>query len=306
MTLTAGTSSYTLPSAVLRIKEMYVTPVGGVQQPPLIQTTLDEILRKRQAGGGTAIATGSVTHYALLGLTEFEVYPTPRRRMSSRSTTSRCRPPCLRTPTRRSCRSRTRPSCSSTGRAPRRRTSSATRTSRNTGRSTRTGCAASAPISRAARGTGAADGCCRLRRVPAARPVNRPSLDGAKPQTSVKGRRVHAALRRHVERDRPGRAAHSDPRRRRLRRRRLPAARAGCRDQTRRHLVRRARADRGDLRGDLHLRGVPGRRAGRLDRRQRPPLQSHRRNHHRRIHISGQGSQASTGRSSGSAAARTW
>ena len=77
MTLTSGSSSYTLPSAVLRIKEMYVTPVGGVQSQPLVQTNLDDILRRRQAGGGAAAATGSVTHYALLGLTEFEVYPTP-------------------------------------------------------------------------------------------------------------------------------------------------------------------------------------------------------------------------------------
>lgn len=76
MSLTTGTSSYTLPSAVLRIKEMYVTPIGGVQSAPLVQTNLDDILRRRQAGG-SPVATGSVTHYAVLGLTEFEVYPTP-------------------------------------------------------------------------------------------------------------------------------------------------------------------------------------------------------------------------------------
>lgn len=77
MTLTAGTASYTLPSGVIRIKEMYVTPVGGVQSIPIEQTTLDYLLRKRQASGGVSIGVGSVTHYALLGLTDFEVWPTP-------------------------------------------------------------------------------------------------------------------------------------------------------------------------------------------------------------------------------------
>lgn len=77
MTLTSGAASYTLPSGVLRIKEMYVTPVGGVQSRPLVQTDLDDILTKRQSSGGTTVANGSVTHYALLGLTEIEFYPTP-------------------------------------------------------------------------------------------------------------------------------------------------------------------------------------------------------------------------------------
>lgn len=77
MTLTANTASYTLSSTIFRIKEMYVTPAGGVQSQPLQRTTLDYILRKRQAGGGQATATGYTTHYALVGLNDFEVYPTP-------------------------------------------------------------------------------------------------------------------------------------------------------------------------------------------------------------------------------------
>jgi hypothetical protein len=77
MTLTAGAASYTLPSAVARIKEMYVTPVNAAQLWPLRQSTLDYILRRRSAGGGASTATGSATHYALLGLNDFEVYPTP-------------------------------------------------------------------------------------------------------------------------------------------------------------------------------------------------------------------------------------
>lgn len=77
MALTAGTYSYTMPTGVLRIKEMFVTPVGAVMQGPLIQTNIDELIRRRQGSGGASVATGSVTHYALLGLTDLEVYPTP-------------------------------------------------------------------------------------------------------------------------------------------------------------------------------------------------------------------------------------
>lgn len=80
-TLTAGTASYTLStlaSGVIRLKEMYVTPVGGSQSSPLQLTTLDYILRRRQGSGGTAAATGYVTHYALSGLDNLELYPTPQ------------------------------------------------------------------------------------------------------------------------------------------------------------------------------------------------------------------------------------
>lgn len=76
MTLTANTASYTLSSSIGRIKEMYVTPVGATQTSPLTQTTLDYILRRRQASAG-AMTSGYVTHYALLGINDFEVYPTP-------------------------------------------------------------------------------------------------------------------------------------------------------------------------------------------------------------------------------------
>lgn len=81
-TLTAGTASYdlsTLASSVVRIKEMYVTPVGAVQSAPLRLTTLDQILSWRQAGGGQAVATGYVSYYALVGLNQIEFYPTPSK-----------------------------------------------------------------------------------------------------------------------------------------------------------------------------------------------------------------------------------
>ncbi len=79
MTMTAGTASYTLDPSVIRIKEMYVTPAGGVQSVPLIQTDLDDILRRRQSSGGVANAVGSTIYrFALLGLSDIEFYPTPQ------------------------------------------------------------------------------------------------------------------------------------------------------------------------------------------------------------------------------------
>ena len=78
MALTSGTASYTLPNGISRIKEMYCTPVGGQQSVPLIQTDLDDILRRRQAAGGVALAVPTqIYRYALLGLSDIELYPTP-------------------------------------------------------------------------------------------------------------------------------------------------------------------------------------------------------------------------------------
>lgn len=79
-TLTAGTGSYnlsTLASTVVRIKEMYSTPVGQSQRAPLRLTTLDQILSWRQASGGAAVTTGTVTHYTLVGLNQIEFWPNP-------------------------------------------------------------------------------------------------------------------------------------------------------------------------------------------------------------------------------------
>lgn len=76
MALTADTNSYTLPTDVSRIVEMYVIPVSQPQWAPLEQVSLHRMLQWRQ-GGQAAATTGSVTHYCLVGLSEFEVWPTP-------------------------------------------------------------------------------------------------------------------------------------------------------------------------------------------------------------------------------------
>ena len=78
MTLTSGSASYTFPTQVERVKSMFVTPVGGTANAPLQPVSLDYINRRRMVGGGVATATGTVTHYALLGINDFEVYPTPQ------------------------------------------------------------------------------------------------------------------------------------------------------------------------------------------------------------------------------------
>lgn len=80
ITLAAGTATYSLASSLplcLRIKEMYVTPVGQAQWAPLNEIPLNRLLRMRQSSGGTATANGSVTHYCLVGMDDLEVFPTP-------------------------------------------------------------------------------------------------------------------------------------------------------------------------------------------------------------------------------------
>lgn len=80
MNLTAGSTTYTLPAGVARIKTMYLTPAGltsANQQQPLILTTLDDILQKRRVGGATQQAGSYSTHYTLVGANDFELWPTP-------------------------------------------------------------------------------------------------------------------------------------------------------------------------------------------------------------------------------------
>lgn len=78
MTLTSGVASYALPAGIARIKQMTLTPAGSTSmQPPLILTTLDEILTRRQLSGDVSNVGSYVTHYTVVGLNQFEVWPTP-------------------------------------------------------------------------------------------------------------------------------------------------------------------------------------------------------------------------------------
>jgi hypothetical protein len=78
MTLTAGSAVYTLDSTILRIKQMYVTPVGQSQSQPLEPVSLEQLLEWSASGGASAANTGGVTHYALMGVNLIQFYPTPQ------------------------------------------------------------------------------------------------------------------------------------------------------------------------------------------------------------------------------------
>jgi len=77
-TLTAGDTTYTLPSGISRLKTIVCTPVGGFQTRPLLRWTIDKMLTMRSAAAGPGSNNGSVYAYCLIGLNEFEVYPTPQ------------------------------------------------------------------------------------------------------------------------------------------------------------------------------------------------------------------------------------
>lgn len=75
--LTAGVSTYALDSRVSRIKQMYVTPSGEQQSRPLVPTSVEQILEWSASNGATSSNQGSVTHFALVGIQNILVYPTP-------------------------------------------------------------------------------------------------------------------------------------------------------------------------------------------------------------------------------------
>lgn len=79
MALTPNVSSYTLPSAIIRIKWMAAAAASTptAYGPPLKAVTLEDILIRRQSDYITTATGSSVGMYALVGIQEIEVYPTP-------------------------------------------------------------------------------------------------------------------------------------------------------------------------------------------------------------------------------------
>jgi len=78
MNFTPNVYSYYLPAQAARVRQMQVQPVGSSEfNAPLIRTSLDELLQRRQAGGDVQASPRVATHYALLGINDFEVWPTP-------------------------------------------------------------------------------------------------------------------------------------------------------------------------------------------------------------------------------------
>ena len=77
-TLTANQANYTMPSQILRIKSMAIQSSGQTDYgPPLRQVSQDHMIQLRQNSGSTAVSSGSSTHYAIVGLNRFELWPTP-------------------------------------------------------------------------------------------------------------------------------------------------------------------------------------------------------------------------------------
>ena len=77
-TLVAGSPSYVFPFQVIRVKELVIrSATGQGDSPPLTETSLDDILRRRQSSGGTSPTASTPTHYTLINLSELEFWPTP-------------------------------------------------------------------------------------------------------------------------------------------------------------------------------------------------------------------------------------
>jgi hypothetical protein len=78
MTMTAAAGSYTLPAGIARVRQMAVKPAGSTQfNQPMVLTTLDEILQRRQSGGDTSAEYAQPTLYTVVGINDLEVWPTP-------------------------------------------------------------------------------------------------------------------------------------------------------------------------------------------------------------------------------------
>lgn len=78
MSLTANTDTYTLPASVERIINMYVTPTGGTRMRALELTSVEDLINRKAGTFSTSDQGAGVTHYALLGIDEFVVWPTPQ------------------------------------------------------------------------------------------------------------------------------------------------------------------------------------------------------------------------------------
>jgi len=77
LTTTANVAVYTLDTAIVRIKQMYITPAAQGASRPLIPTSLEQILEWSASNGANTTANGYVTHYALFGIQNIQFYPTP-------------------------------------------------------------------------------------------------------------------------------------------------------------------------------------------------------------------------------------
>ncbi len=78
-TLTAGSSTYTLPSKIIELKWVIcMLATDNTYGPPLERVSIETMLGWRQSNNSTSPITGRATAYALIGLNQLEVWPTPQ------------------------------------------------------------------------------------------------------------------------------------------------------------------------------------------------------------------------------------
>ncbi len=76
--LTSNVSAYTMPTGVMRVKYMAIRQTNqGGYNVPLTLVPLMQILKWRQANAGLATTNGTASYYAISGLNDLDLYPTP-------------------------------------------------------------------------------------------------------------------------------------------------------------------------------------------------------------------------------------
>jgi hypothetical protein len=77
--LTPNVGSYTLTASIARVKEIVAAAVSAPSSygPPLQAVSLDEINMLRQSASTTPTSSSTVAKYAMVGLNQLELWPTP-------------------------------------------------------------------------------------------------------------------------------------------------------------------------------------------------------------------------------------
>lgn len=79
MAVTPNVGSYTLPSQVIRMIEIAMASAASPTSygPPLEQVSLDQIIGLRQSSQVASTNNGTPSKYAVVGIQEIELWPTP-------------------------------------------------------------------------------------------------------------------------------------------------------------------------------------------------------------------------------------
>lgn len=74
-TMTGGEDSYVVPSSIVHIDEITLSDSSGTAYPPMVQSSLDEILRRRAFNQASS---GVPYRYAVVGMNQIEFFPKAR------------------------------------------------------------------------------------------------------------------------------------------------------------------------------------------------------------------------------------